>query len=122
MELHRLHELCHASEVQWAKRHLLENSKIAKATHNMCAHRYWDEGRQVQVADNDDDGEDGAGSKMAGLLDMMGVQNVFVMVSRWFGGIKLGPDRFKHIATATQNILEDNGFERAKQKPVRKKK
>jgi len=99
-------------QVQWVLRNLLQNSKIAKATHNMTAHRFWDAERDVQVADNEDDGEDGAGSKMAALLDMMGVNGVFVMVSRWYGGIKLGPDRFKHIATATQQILNNNGFER----------
>lgn len=108
-------------QVQWAKRHLLENGKIARATHNMIAYRYWDEARGVQVADNDDDGEDGAGSKMAGLLELMGVQNAFIMVSRWYGGIKLGPDRFKHIATTTQKILNDNGFVR-NQKNSKKKR
>lgn len=103
-------------QINWAKRKLLENSKVARATHNMWAFRFWDKERSVQIADNDDDGEDGAGSKMAGLLEIMGAQNVFVMVSRWFGGIKLGPDRFKHIATTTQNILNDNGFVRSNQK------
>jgi len=100
------------NQVQWAKRRLLENPKVARATHNMVAYRFWDSERSVQRADNDDDGEDGAGNKMASLLDLMGTQDVFVMVTRWFGGIKLGPDRFKHIATATQNVLKDNGFER----------
>ena len=71
------------------------------------------------MADNDDDGEDGAGNKMATLLDIMRAQDVFVMVTRWFGGIKLGPDRFKHIATATQNILKENGFERNGGKPAK---
>ena len=48
---------------------------------------------------------------MAALLDMMQVQDVLVVVSRWYGGILLGPDRFKHIATVTRAILVANGFQ-----------
>ena len=32
---------------------------------------------------------------MLHLLDILNVENVLVVVSRWFGGIQLGPDRFK---------------------------
>jgi putative IMPACT (imprinted ancient) family translation regulator len=32
---------------------------------------------------------------MLHLLDILDVENVLVVVSRWFGGIQLGPDRFK---------------------------
>ena len=52
-----------------------------------------------QVADNDDDGEATSGQKLAGLLELMGANNVLVVVSRWFGGVHLGPARFKHIAS-----------------------
>lgn len=41
---------------------------------------------------------------------MMDVKNVMVVVSRWWGGILLGPDRFKHINNATRNVLEKCGF------------
>lgn len=37
---------------------------------------------QVQCSGNDDDGEHGAGSRMAEMMHLMGVNNVFVMVSR----------------------------------------
>jgi len=40
--------------------------------------------------DNDDDGEDGAGSRLAHLLEMRKEDGVLVVVSRWFGGIHLG--------------------------------
>ena len=33
-----------------------------------------------------------------------------VVVSRWYGGIHLGPDRFKHINNCTRMILEQNGY------------
>jgi hypothetical protein len=28
-------------------------------------------------------------------------------VSRWYGGIHLGPDRFKHINNCARNVLQD---------------
>jgi hypothetical protein len=36
-----------------------------------------------KVADNDDDGEDGAGSRLANLLVSMDAQGVLVVVTRW---------------------------------------
>lgn len=42
------------------------------------------------------------------------VDNVLVVVTRYFGGIHLGPDRFKHINQAARNALEDGGFLDAK--------
>ena len=38
------------------------------------------------------------------------VDNVLVIVTRYFGGIHLGPDRFKHINQAARNALELGGF------------
>lgn len=47
---------------------------------------------------------------MAHLLEMLEVENVLVVVSRWYGGIHLGPDRFKHINQAGRDALEVGGF------------
>ena len=38
------------------------------------------------------------------------VDNVLVVVTRYWGGIHLGPDRFKHINQAARNALELGGF------------
>ena len=35
---------------------------------------------------------------------------MLVIVTRYFGGIHLGPDRFKHINQAARNALELGGF------------
>ncbi|KAI8445654.1 ribosomal protein S5 domain 2-type protein [Phakopsora pachyrhizi] len=72
---------------------LLSDKKIAKATHKMTAWRCEFNGFLHQ--DNDDDGETAAGSRMQHLLNILQVKNVFVCVSRWFGGVHLGSDRFK---------------------------
>ncbi|PLW44413.1 hypothetical protein PCASD_04464 [Puccinia coronata f. sp. avenae] len=60
--------------------------------------------------DNDDDGESAAGSRMLHLLNILDVKKVFVCVSRWFGGIHLGADRFKHINQATRDALMQGHF------------
>jgi putative IMPACT (imprinted ancient) family translation regulator len=57
--------------------------------------------------DNDDDGEDGAGARLAQLLLMRKEMNVLVVVSRWFGGIHLGARRFAHITSVAQAALSE---------------
>lgn len=44
------------------------------------------------------------------MLQIVNAENVMVVVSRWFGGIHLGPDRFKHINNCTRSILESHGY------------
>eukprot|EP00055_Hartaetosiga_balthica_P003687 m.8641 g.8641 ORF g.8641 m.8641 type:complete len:309 (-) comp3202_c0_seq2:83-1009(-) len=89
---------------------LLRNSKIVKATHNMLAYRIKDDATGSYMQDCDDDGEHGASSRMLHLLNVLGVENVAVVVSRWYGGIQLGPDRFKHINNCTRDALVNFGF------------
>lgn len=36
---------------------------------------------------------------------MMDVWNIVVVVSRWFGGTHIGPDRFKHINSAAREAV-----------------
>ena len=61
------------------------------------------------MQDCDDDGETHAGSRMLHLLEILNCQNVLVVVTRWYGGTHLGPDRFKHINNAARNVLEQSG-------------
>eukprot|EP00921_Rhytidocystis_pertsovi_P017002 GHVQ01026775.1.p1 GENE.GHVQ01026775.1~~GHVQ01026775.1.p1 ORF type:complete len:235 (+),score=14.41 GHVQ01026775.1:539-1243(+) len=94
----------------------LENvPKISRSTHNMTAFRI----RSSQLCadksptlyqDNDSDGENGAGHRLQHLLELNKLENVFVMVSRWYGGIQLGPDRFKHINNAARQALISSGI------------
>ena len=110
--------------VQWALAELLFNDKkVAKATHNMFAYRFHttatttangnksgSSSSSTLVSDNDDDGEKGSGNKLASLLDMSGVENVLVVVSRWYGGSLLGPARFKWIAGVARDGLVQGGY------------
>ena len=42
-------------------------------------------------------------------------------MSRWFGGILLGSDRFKFINNCCANILRENGYVEDKTKQNKKK-
>lgn len=56
--------------------------------------------------DNDDDGEDAAGGRLAHLLEIRDEDGVLVVVSRWYGGIQLGPRRFALINNVARDVLE----------------
>ena len=99
-------------EVREALQQLLtSSSKIQRATHNMSAWRIAErmqsdgDDRVIIKHDNDDDGEDAAGNKLAYLLDMRKDEDVLVVVSRWYGGIHLGPKRFAHIVNVARKLL-----------------
>lgn len=46
----------------------------------------------------------------ASVLQIVDARNVLVVVTRWYGGIHLGPDRFKHINNCTRELLEAHGY------------
>ncbi|BHF66141.1 hypothetical protein SprV_0200915500 [Sparganum proliferum] len=106
---------CHVNSLQEVSlfiRKMLEDSKVASATHNITAWylraKLRDSSNTLSlVADFDDDGETHAGARLLHLLTMAADEGVAVMVSRWFGGIKLGPDRFKHINNAASSLLAE---------------
>ncbi|XP_041863374.1 protein IMPACT [Melanotaenia boesemani] len=89
---------------------LYENKKIASATHNIYAYRIYCEDKHSFLQDCEDDGETAAGGRLLHLLQILDVRNVLVVVSRWYGGILLGPDRFKHINNCARNILVEEGY------------
>ncbi|XP_071410753.1 protein IMPACT [Pithys albifrons albifrons] len=108
---------------------LYENKKIASATHNIYAYRIYCEDKQTYLQDCEDDGETAAGGRLLHLMQILNVRNVLVVVSRWYGGILLGPDRFKHINNCARNVLveydyvpsvEESSRQAGKSKKIRK--
>ncbi len=73
----------------------------------MFAYRITKQDSEVVIQDCDDDGENHAGSRLLHLLQILNIQNYLIVVSRWYGGILLGPDRFKHINNCARNLLKD---------------
>ncbi|XP_058034340.1 protein IMPACT isoform X1 [Ahaetulla prasina] len=104
---------------------LYKNKKIASATHNIYAYRIYCEDKQTFLQDCEDDGETAAGGRLLHLMQILNVHNVLVVVSRWYGGILLGPDRFKHINNCARNILVEQNYSNLSQnssKPLGKNK
>ncbi|RHZ79236.1 hypothetical protein Glove_150g63 [Diversispora epigaea] len=96
-------------EVNLVRDTLMLNKKVAKATHNIMAYRIIrDDG--ILLQDNDDDGETAAGGRLLHLLQLVDAKNIIVIVSRWYGGIQLGPDRFKDINNVARDLLEKCGY------------
>ena len=95
-------------QVEIAKRFILSCKKTANATHNIFAYRVLDNG--VIRQDYDDDGETAAGKRLLNLLQLLDVNNCMIIVSRWYGGINLGPLRFKCINNCARDLLEQICF------------
>jgi putative IMPACT (imprinted ancient) family translation regulator len=71
--------------------------KFAKATHNSWA---------VVLSDGgpvkNDDGEAGAGAVILKMLEREGLCDHIVVVTRWYGGVHLGGDRFAHVVSSVR--------------------
>ncbi|MGB3316796.1 MAG: YigZ family protein [Albidovulum sp.] len=79
--------------------------KFAKATHNSWAVLVEQDGQLDPV--KNDDGEAGAGAVILRMLEREGLVNHIVVVTRWYGGVKLGGDRFRHVTAAVRAYLAD---------------
>ncbi|PIG84010.1 impact family protein [Aspergillus arachidicola] len=97
---------------------LATEKKVAAATHNISAWRIRQqkpsngkgESAEMIVQDCDDDGETAAGGRLLHLMQLMDVWDVVVVVTRWYGGVQLGPDRFRIINAVGRDALMKGGF------------
>ncbi|MCH2068757.1 YigZ family protein [Shimia sp.] len=80
---------------------LKRNKKFAKATHNTWAALMAD-GTPLKG----DDGESGAGLVILRILEREELTDHIVVVTRWYGGIKLGGDRFRRVQDCVRAYLE----------------
>lgn len=89
---------------------LYESRKVRDATHNILAYRIERADKSESIhQDHDDDGETAAGGRLLRLLQLADARNVVVVVSRWYGGVKLGPSRFHVINETAKKALEALG-------------
>ncbi|KAK3057702.1 hypothetical protein LTR09_001886 [Extremus antarcticus] len=113
------------TSVEQAKQYLAHllatDKKVAKATHNITAWRIQGQ-HGVQYQDCDDDGETAAGGRVLHLLELMGVWDAMVVVTRWYGGVQLGPDRFRIVNQTARDALVQAGFGQDAAKDGGKKK
>lgn len=80
---------------------LKRTKKFAKATHNSWACVFSDVGPV-----KNDDGEAGAGAVILKMLERAALTDHIVVVTRWYGGVHLGGDRFAHVVTSVRAYLE----------------
>lgn len=126
----RAAHVSNGNQVEVLINHLIStDKKVAAATHNISAWRI--QGKRKSgvredtsgtiVQDCDDDGETAAGGRLLHLMQLMDVWDVVVVVSRWYGGIKLGPDRFRIINGVGKDALVRGGFAKGEGKRKSKK-
>lgn len=90
---------------------LASDKRIANATHNISAWRIRSSSSAaagVSYQDCDDDGETAAGGRLLHLMQLMDVWDAMVVVTRWYGGVHMGPRRFAVI-----NGVAREGFVKA---------
>eukprot|EP00758_Cryptobia_borreli_P019335 Tbor_TRINITY_DN8348_c0_g1::TRINITY_DN8348_c0_g1_i1::g.21107::m.21107 len=94
-------------EVEEVVSEIRSNKWIASAHHpSIYAYRFIDS-KGILSQDSEDDGETAASKKILFIMEKCNVVGYVVIVTRWFGGILLGPDRFKHImGCAKQALME----------------
>jgi hypothetical protein len=98
-------------EVRLVVEALRGNRQIASAAHpTIVAYRFRAANGGVLHQDSDDDGETGASKKLQFLLERHKLDGVLLVVTRWFGGILLGPDRFRHIMACAKQALQLHKF------------
>ncbi|KAJ3843569.1 ribosomal protein S5 domain 2-type protein [Lentinula raphanica] len=97
---------------------LTTSPKLKKATHCMYAYRTSEAEPEPSAANPNsktvtgqhDGGENGSGNQLARLLDVTGCENTVVVVSRWYGGVQLGGDRWRRISHVAKEALDKGGF------------
>jgi putative IMPACT (imprinted ancient) family translation regulator len=92
------------SDIKRFLKKLKTDKKYAKASHNTWAVRISHEGAIYEA--KNDDGEAGAGMIILRIMQKENISNCIVCVTRWFGGIKLMGDRFKHVQDATKYAID----------------
>lgn len=89
---------------QFIKR-IKSNKRYAKATHNSYAARVTNNNQVYDV--KNDDGETGAGMVILRILQKQNLVNLCIVVTRWYGGVKLHGDRFKHLQDCTITVIDN---------------
>ena len=84
---------------------IYSDQRCARATHNIYAYRITSPGGKITEYYHDD-GEFGAGRRLLNYMKELDITDRMVCVSRWYGGIHLGPSRFDHILEAAKQVLE----------------
>ncbi|MEX0349065.1 MAG: YigZ family protein [Paracoccaceae bacterium] len=83
---------------------LKSDRAYAKATHNTWA------AILPTGALKADDGESGAAMVILRMMERAELRNHVIIVTRWYGGKKLGGDRFRRVQDAVRAYLDQSGI------------
>lgn len=75
------------------------------ATHNISAYRVTPKSTDKLREHSDDDGESRGGAFLLNILREHQLDNVLLVVSRWYGGVFLGPDRWRLMGDVAREAL-----------------
>jgi putative IMPACT (imprinted ancient) family translation regulator len=89
------------AEVDLVLAALKSERSYAKATHNTWAAVLPTGGLKA------DDGESGAAMVILRMLERAELRDHIIIVTRWYGGKKLGGDRFRRVQDAVRVYLDD---------------
>ena len=92
------------ADIDAALKDLKKDKSYAQATHNT-----WGAVLSADGPIKADDGESGAGMVILRMLERAELENHLVIVTRWYGGKKLGGDRFRHVQSCVETYLADIG-------------
>lgn len=92
------------ADIDAALKDLKRNKKFAKATHNTWA-AVLSDGTPLKG----DDGESGAGLVIVRMLERAELTDHLIVVTRWYGGVKLGGDRFRRVQDCVAAYLDTHG-------------
>jgi putative IMPACT (imprinted ancient) family translation regulator len=102
--------VCSEAEFEQGMKELLKPKRFRNADHHIVAYRLM--GSDGSVAEYKNDGyrspskETGAGVMVLEIMRQRKVVNRCLVVTRWYGGVHLGADRFKHVREAAKSILD----------------
>lgn len=88
------------AEIDAFLKNLRKAKRYAKATHNTWAMLGSD-----GIPHKGDDGESGAGMVILRMLERAELTDHVVVVTRWYGGTKLGGDRFRRVQDCVRAYL-----------------
>lgn len=93
-------------EVKVFMKEILRDKYFRKATHNTYAYRILQENGSILESKNDD-GETWAWNCVLRELQRADAVNIVLVVTRYFGWVKLQADRFKNVIEASKIFLKE---------------
>ncbi|KAK1776771.1 hypothetical protein QBC45DRAFT_487905 [Copromyces sp. CBS 386.78] len=82
---------------------------LESASHNAWAYRVRSQPSGRITEKSFDDGEQGAGDLMLRIMREMDIDDTLVVMTRWFGGTMLGPDRWRLMRSVVGAALNERG-------------